>query len=528
MLSRLKLQNLILVQATEIEFSRGLNIFTGETGSGKSALLTAIRLIAGQRAETEWIRSGASSAIVEAEIFAYSMEMLKEIDLPPSGEPLTLRRELHRSGKSRCFVEDRLVSVGFLRDLVRPVLEIIDQGSAALFSQAEEERRLLDVYARLESEVKSLSESFSALIGARSSLEEAMQAEAMKSRNLAWAEESLKEIVEVNWQKGEEEKLAERHTLLTHIQELTEKIGAAVEGIGSIAPRLRPLSHLLDSASSFDARLKPAAESLKAAALELDEAERALLSYAEGLEADPGRLAAIEERIGAIEMMKRRYGPTWEEVEQKKKHFAAEIERLAHLEETRSTLERELRALEEKTASLAAKLSAKRQSAAKAFAQAIIAELKCLNLPHVQFEIQLAPKPLSANGTDEIRYLFSANPGLSPLPLDQCASGGEISRLLFAAKVALAEKEKIQCLVFDEIDSNVGGQTAAVLGEKLRRLSESRQVICVTHFIQVARFAESHFAVSKKENEGRAATSVSLLRHPDEREREYVRMVGKS
>ncbi len=526
MLSHLKLQDLILIEKADIEFGGGLNIFTGETGSGKSAILSAIRLIAGERADVEWIRAGAAAGIVEAKFTTYSKELLAEIDPPPPGEPLTVRREIHRTGKSRSFIEDSLVSAAVLRELVRPLLEMVDQGSASELCVAETQKKILDAYAGLEKEAEILSDAFTELTAAKKEREEAASAGLSRSRDLEWAESGLKEIEEVNWQKEEEESLTAAHLILTHTQELTEKMAAVLEGLSSIAPHTRRLSHILESALALDLSLAPTVEAVKTAALELIEADHFLGSYKARLEADPARLAAIESRIGAIEALKRRYGPSWEEVQKHKAKLAVEIDRLADLDDLQAALTEKVKELEKNSADLAKKLSGKRLSAAKHLRQEVLKELKCLNLPHAQFEVEIAPKPLSSNGIDEIRFLFAANPGQTPLPMERATSGGELSRLLFAMKVALAEKESVGCLIFDEIDSNVGGHAAAVLGEKLKELAKKRQVICVTHFVQVARAAMHHFAVVKREEQGRAATFITKL-GPHQREQEFARMVGE-
>jgi DNA repair protein RecN (Recombination protein N) len=259
--------------------------------------------------------------------------------------------------------------------------------------------------------------------------------------------------------------------------------------------------------------------------LELNETDHVLCSYVSKLEADPLQLEQVEKRMGAIEALKKRFGSTWEEVEKEKLHLLQEIERLKMFDQTLAALRVKGKELSDETARIAARLSAMRIKGAAALSGAILKELSSLNLPDAKFKVELKPKPLCPNGTDEIHFLFTANPHLPPMPLGQIASGGEVSRLLFATKVVLAEKEKTECLVLDEIDSNVGGQTAAVLGEKLVRLAKTRQVICVTHFVQVARCADHHFAVSKREVGGRAVSFVERL-EAHALGSEYARMIG--
>jgi DNA repair protein RecN (Recombination protein N) len=282
---------------------------------------------------------------------------------------------------------------------------------------------------------------------------------------------------------------------------------------------------LLEAASRLDPALSSQAASLKSASLEIEESHHFLSSYLLKLEADPGRLSAVEERISSIERLKKRFGKTLEAVEAKKRELQERIEKLSHLDEQIQEMRERLEKRKGENRLLARELSEKRKRTAPPFAGAILAQLSSLNLPRAQFTVSISEKPLSSSGTDWVRFLFSANPGHSPIPLEECASGGELSRLLLAMKIVLAQKEKRSCFVFDEIDSNVGGQTASILGEKLKALSENKQVICVTHFAQVAKCAHHHFAVSKEEKKGRVFTSIAKLLS-SEREIEYARMQG--
>jgi DNA repair protein RecN (Recombination protein N) len=276
---------------------------------------------------------------------------------------------------------------------------------------------------------------------------------------------------------------------------------------GNELPAIKQNLANLEHCVRFDPQLTPVAQSMKSALLELEEIGRTLRSYADRIEADPKRLIDVEKRLAAIESLKRRFGP---DIEGQKKKLQEKTEQ--NLDIQIESKQMNLAALKKKNLSLAEEIYKKRKAAADPFANQVLTELKSLNIPHAKFEI-----------TNEFRFLFSANPGLAPIFLEQCASGGELSRLLLAIKTVLAEGTR--CLVFDEIDSNVGGQTAAILGEKLKRLAEKRQVICVTHFVQVAKCAREHFLVTKIEKEGNAFTIIQKI-NEKEREKEYDRMMG--
>ncbi|MBI5272876.1 MAG: hypothetical protein HY861_02710 [Chlamydiia bacterium] len=525
MLISLRIKDLILIETAELFFGSGLNILTGETGSGKSAILTAIRLIVGERADGEWIRTGAPCALVEAMISPFSSPLFEEIDLMGHTAPITIRREVHRSGKSRCFVEERLVSVGFLRSLLTPLIALIDQSSTHTLLTEEEQRKALDAFAGLTAGTAFFAISFAKEEKARRELDETLSLSLLKNRELAWAEECLKLIEETHWEEGEEERLHQEHNHLSHTQDLVGKMGEVLAGLSNGVPQIRRLSHVLEILMRQDSSLKATAEQLKAASLELEETERSLISYTDLLEANPSRLAFVEARMQKIEQLKRRFGSTWEAVEQKKQELSAQIERFSNLEEEIAEKQRALEHLEKQNLLAAETTSKKRCDYAQILGEKVLTELKELSLPHAQFHIACTKKELSAHGLDEISFLFSANQGHPSLPLNQCASGGELSRLLLALKSALAAEEHSRCLIFDEIDSNVGGQAAATLGEKLKQLACFRQVLCITHFVQVAKMAMDHFLVAKEERGGSSVTRVRRL-EKGELEGEYHRMLG--
>jgi DNA repair protein RecN (Recombination protein N) len=527
----LKIQNLILIEKGEIAFGPGLNILTGETGAGKSAILSAIKLIAGGRADSQMIRKGADFAIVEA--------------LLENGTHV--RREIYRSGKNRCFIDDRQVPLSELH----ADIEMIDQNSSF------NERDVLDTFAGIREWVDTAEETKIAL-----KIEELEKIP--REREQQWAEKDLALFEELNWKEGDEEALAQEHHRLTHAQELAEKISSL---LALDLHELKRGQSTLEQCVKFDPSLAPTAASMKSALLELDEVNRVLSRYE--IEVDPNQLASVEKRVTLYETLKRRFGPQL--IEEKKK-LEERLRKLINLEVEIGELKQLLSHVQEKNRALAQSIREKRQKAAKKLTPLILEELKSLNMPHAQLEIAIlrplkkgekcqggarnlgqalagveADKPerfIDADGSqiswlsdagrftlfeweqyisDEVRFLFSANPGVAPAPLEQCASGGELSRLLLAIKTILSEGSS--CIVFDEIDSNVGGKTAAILGEKLKKLASRRQVICVTHFVQVAKCAMQHFLVSKIEKEGSAFTIIQRL---DEKtkEKEYERMLG--
>ncbi len=529
MIETLEISNLILVERAKIIFGPGLNILTGETGSGKSAILSAIRLLLGERADAQLIRQGADLAIIEASL-KIPHSSLPDLDLPPPDAPIRIRREIHRSGRSRCFIEDSLVTLQQLKQVVGHSIELVDQSSSIQLSESEEQRYLLDSFACIHADVSRLSHSFTAQQQAEEELNHLLQMQQNGAREQEKAEEDLALIEEINWQSGEEEKLNAEHHLLTHSQELLDKIGAVtgllLEGPQPVSPAIKRLAYQLEQLLSIEPKLQEAVTLLKTGALELEEAGGILLSYVDRLDADPNRITAIEERIGLIESLKKRFGSSFEQVMSTRDQLKKQVNRLSNLDEEIGLARTKWAELQASNILQASKITQKRERAAIALSTATMSELKHLNLAHAAFVIHLEPKPLSPNGANHISFRFAANPGQPLLPLTECASGGELSRLLFALKTALADKEESSCLIFDEIDSNVGGKTAAILGTKLQALAASRQLICVTHFVQVAQCAMHHFLVSKQTKSTGAYTTIHKM-DPKEREVEFARMTGK-
>jgi DNA repair protein RecN (Recombination protein N) len=515
MIEKLLIQNLILVEKAQIQFGPGLNIMTGETGAGKSAILAAIRLILGERADAQLIRTGADLAIVEATVRL-------------SNSPVTLRRELHRSGRSRYFIEESLTSLAEVKQFLGRSIELVDQSTSHKLSETEEQRYLLDSFAAILPLVDRFAAQYKEQLQAEKRLEELFQLQQTSAANQARMTEDLTLIEEVNWRSGEEESLTAEHTLLTHSQELLEKISATtlylLESSQPVIPTLKRFSNQLEQLVEIAPKMEEAVQLFKNSLLEMEEAARLLLSYADRLDADPNRLDVVEKRIGEIESLKKRFGP-FEKIELLKKELSTQIDRIANLDTDIEEARTALATLQAQNLLAANKMTQAREKGAIALGNAVMTELKHLNLPHARFAALLEPKPLAADGANAIRFLFAANPGQSLLPLDQCASGGELSRLLFAIKTALAEKEQSSTLILDEIDSNVGGQTAAILGAKLQTLAASRQLICVTHFVQVARCAMHHFLVAKQTTPSGALTTISKL-GSKQREEEFSRMTG--
>jgi len=512
MIERLSIRNLILIQEATLCFGPNLNILTGETGAGKSAVLSALRLVLGERADLQLVGKRGELAVVEADVVLSNAKA-------SHFHNFHIRREIHRSGKSRCFVNDELITLGELRALFSDSIELADQGAAYKLSEPDELRKLLDLFGKID--LSRYATVFASCHEKRTALAELQRV----GEEIRLEEDRLREqlafLDKVNWQSDEEEELAATHLSLSQAQKSAEKlaeIGNFIsDGPHPILPMLKRFASQVESL-----QLPEMTNMLQSARANLEEVSLFLASYFASLDFTSQRLETVEQRISEIESVKRRFARTQEEASNIRERLRARLARLEQIDEEINGARISLAKADEELAMLERELTTTRVATAKTMTVAVLSELHALNIPDAKLEIHIHPKPSSPTGADDIRWFFSANLGQPLLPLDHGASGGELSRLLLAIKIALKEKK---CLILDEIDGNVGGQTAAILGLKLQELGAHCQIICVTHFVQVAKYAMHHFLVSKQTIN---AEAITVLQKLDETHRamEYSRMTG--
>ena len=515
MLEHLRIENLILIRKAELRFGPGLNILTGETGAGKSAILAAIRLLCGEKADLQLLRDKTKPAVIEGQIRAKHLEADPDL-LAPDGS-CTFRREILPSGKSRAFINDRLISAAELKRLASQAIEFADQNGGREILLPSSQRALLDQWAG--SPTALLAESYALQQKIGSDLARLKVEKERAHLATALGQEQIAEIEEISWKEGEDEELSLEHARLVKASEDKGALSLVQEELAEMGlpSLLRKMASRLPASE--------AASHLMSASIEIHEAERLLDRAASLFEADPHQLEKIEERIARIEKLKRKFGKTREEVQARLFAYKNELAEFEKLDENIALLEKELARRTEETKCIANETSRLRSLEAKRLEAALQEELRTLHLPHARFEVRTETKPLGADGCETVRFFFCANPGQPLQPLEECASGGEQSRVFFAFKVAFAQKEERSSLVLDEIDSNVGGIAASILGTKLKELGISRQIICITHFAQAAQHAHHHLLVEKTASGSDAETLVRLLSE-GERQSEYTRMTG--
>ena len=539
MLRELTIKNVAVIDELTVTFVPGLNVLTGETGAGKSILIDALQLVLGARGSENLLRSGAEEAAVEAAFDAGPGSRVTEllgaegVAVEP-GEPLILRRQLFRDGRTRAYANGRLTAAATLRVLGECLVDIHGQHPGQLLLDPRRHRDLLDGYAGTTDEVRAYRDRHGAWQALRREREALLLAERERAQRQDLLEFQRREIEAARLTIGEEESLGAEHAILGN----HERLFAAVEqAYGTLEESDEALLTLLSAAAArvreaagIDPRLGEVLETLETGAVHLREAARGLRDYRARIEFDPERLEAIESRLHEIGKLKRKYGGTVGEILEHLTRVRADLKTLEHSETRLGELEQMLTASRRDLASRAERLSTARRRAAPRLQEAILAEIHELGMARAAFEVRVTSagsgeEALGPHGTDEVEFLISPNPGEPLKPLHKIASGGELSRTMLAIRVILAAADQTPTLIFDEVDAGIGGNTAEMVGRKLTAVSRERQVLCVTHLPQIACFADHHVVVAKRSLRDRTQTSVQML-PTAERAQELARMLG--
>ena len=533
MLKHLRIQNLILVEEAALSFHPGLNILTGETGSGKSAIMHGLSLAIGDRTDTSLIRRGCDKGVVEA-VFdvpypALNMLLTESGIDHEAGQELIIRREISQSGKGRIFINHQTAQLSFLRKLGAQLVQIVGQHANQSLYSLDYHREVLDLFGNLAPLVHIFQQSYEHEKKVRQQLDQLIHQEAQRLREIAICQKEIEELLEAKIKEGEEEELFAEYTLLSNAEEVSQKIGEINQAMaGERTPLLAVLNRqklALESLLRYDPSLQEISQSFQNAYLELQEIAHSLQRYQNNLYFDPDRLYAINERLTLLNRLKKKYGATVEAILTYQSESEAKLQKLENADHEIEDLQRQLQEAAAKTHQYAKELSAKRSASAAQFEHAITAHLHSLNMAKAVFSINIKEQARTRDGDDAIEFFLCPNVGEHKIALREGASGGEMSRVLLALQTLLAGKEQRGSLIFDEVDANIGGETATIVGDKLREISRQHQVICITHFPQVAVQADHHFQISKEEKEGRTMTLVQELSAAT-RPQELSRMAG--
>ena len=526
MLAELSIDDLVLIAAARLEFSPGLNVITGETGAGKSLLAQAIGLLMGQKGGDELVRPGAARALVQA--------LFENGD-----DTLAVARELPRGGRSRARMDGLLSSAAAVEDALRRRLAFYGQLEHTRLLQLERQLDLLD--GAVADEVEPLKAAYAqAFAHARAltrELEDLRGAGRDRERELDMLRYQVNEIEAAGVEPGEDERLSVERERARHAGKLLERTGGALallagESEAAALDGVRVAQRLVDEAALLDESLAPPAERLGALAVELDDLAAALRDYIDGLDVDAAHRDALELRYDKLKALMRKYGGSADEVLAYLDEARGRLSALEEFAADEESLVAKVKAAQDAAVAAAARLSAARRRLAPQVAARIQEELRSLAMPHATFVVEVTPRGegwdgLGPSGADEVEFVFGANPGVPPRPLRETASGGELSRAMLAIRGLVTLGDDVETLIFDEVDTGIGGVTAAALGERLRRLAERRQVLCITHLPQVAAFAERQFAIAKESDVGEGTTeTVVRLVEGEERLEELCRMLG--
>lgn len=537
MLSLLHIENIALIDQADISFGPGFNVLTGETGAGKSIIIDSISAVMGERTSRDLIRTGEKSALVTA-IFRDLPDLpwFQENGIGPdeNGE-LILSRKIQADGKNICRVAGKPCTVVQLKALGGQLIDIHGQHDGQQLLDESCHLGYLDSFGLLGADGEEYRAEYQKLAELRRQIAALQMNEAEKARRIDTLQYQIAELERAELRPGEEEELDERKKILRSADQLM----AAVEGAYSAvfgdedrdgaASLLAEAENAVARVADFSGELSQLSESLADLRYAAEDAAERLRDLRDSFEFSPHELDEVESRLDLLYRLKKKYGSTIQEMLEYLERSRAELDRIEMAEDTILKLEKKRAKLLEKVKKKAEELSKKRQAAAQTLKERIEEELRQLDMPKVRFETEFLPKSgdlgLDETGMDEVRFLMSANVGENLKPIARVASGGELSRIMLALKNVLAENDSIMTLIFDEVDTGVSGRAAGKVAEKMSRLSQSCQVLCVTHLAQIAAMSDSHYSVQKEEKDGRTYTNVRTLDR-EGRKQELARLTG--
>ncbi len=540
MLEELYIRNYALAEQLTVEFSSGFNILTGETGSGKSVIIGALSLVLGEKGDVINIRTGADetevSAVVKISGNTEAEKWLEDHDIPADEGRVILRRVLKNTGRGSIYIQSVPATKNDISEFTSLLFDIHGQHEHQSLLSVENHRKLLDSFAGLEKTAESLTADFISLSNIKKEYQKLMTDEREMLREADIAAFAVREIEQAKLHPGEIEELENEHRLLsqaeklfTHLEDihnsLSESAGGALDGLRSGMKHIRELSSIDNLFSEYGTRLENAFYETEDV---LDSLER----YRNNFDFSPEKLEACDERLGEIMKLRKKYGDTIEEILEFLEESRRKVSNIENREELKAEYSERIGLLEKSVLGQASELSKKRKEAALKLQAEIQSQLKALGMPKAEFRVLVEQRlgengrpSCGINGFDSIEFLISPNQGEPPKRLKSIASGGEISRVMLAIKSVLADKDSVDCLVFDEIDSGIGGEIAVAVGEHLYKLSKYKQILCITHLASIAVRADNHIRVCKNSVSGRTFTEIRAV-SGEERKIEIARMLS--
>lgn len=534
MLSQLYIKNVAVISEASIGLQPGLNVFTGETGAGKTILIGAINAVLGERVSKEMIRTGETRATISALFTGLSPaaeQALAEAGYPVEENAVLIHREISADGKSSCKIDGRPATAAILRSVSALLINVHGQHDNQQLLSPQKHLGFIDSYGELGGLVREYQAAYRDYMLVRRELASVNTDEAQKAHRIDLLSYQVNEIEAAELQPGEEEELRAQRKLIQNSLHVTQALGGSLaileggEEVPSLTSLLSELAENMTQAANYMEAAQPIAERLTDISYELEGFPGEIQDLIDHFDCDPSQLDAIERRLDTIYNLKKKYGSSIEEILEFGARAAAELEEIETSDMRIEKLSAQLSSLEEKARSQAERLTQARTKAAKLFVKAVQGELIFLDMPSVQLSVCQEHKEMSLDGADELELFIATNVGEQAKSLAKIASGGELSRIMLSIKNVLADRDNIQTLIFDEVDTGVSGSAAQKIGKKLAQVAENRQVIVVTHLAQVASFARNHLFISKAAREDRTFTTIRPLSR-EERVRELARISG--
>lgn len=535
MLKTLCIENIAVIEKADIEFSKGFNVLTGETGAGKSIVVDSINAILGERTSKELVRAGSENAFVTAyfeDINSEVKQKLNEFDLPCEDDgTLMLSRKISAQGKSTCRINGSVCTVSMLKEVGNLLVNIHGQHDSQTLLNADYHYKFVDMYGSLDGALDEYKQSFKQLLSVRKQLKALTLDADERDRQIELLDYQIKELTDAEIKVGEWEELKKRKNLILNSQNLLQSLNSALaafngsDDYSGISTLLSTAVKELGTVSDVDSDIKAVYDKAEALNDCVEVVKDALLDKINSIEFEPEELDRIEERLNLYYTFSNKYGET----EQDMLYYLDEaVKKRAAFENSEEELEKLNVRYDEifnQTVALAQKLTDLRKSTAEKLGNEICKQLEFLDMPKIKFTTSFEKGNLSANGWDKIEFLIATNVGETAKPLAKIASGGELSRIMLAIKSIIAQKDSIDTLIFDEIDTGVSGKASRKIGLKLKELGAFTQVICVTHSAQIASVADSHFLIEKNVENDRTYTNVTVLDY-DGRKNELARIMG--
>jgi len=535
MIKSLLIQDYALIEKIEVEFKSGLNIITGETGAGKSILIDAMSLLLGERASSDVIRKGADKSVVEG-IFEVDKNkrvktFLAENELDDLPE-LIIRREISSKGSNRCFVNDSPVSLNIIKELGDLLVDLHGQHEHQSLLRKETHINFLDGFGNNEELLRTYKWLYTSLNKLLTELKEVKEKDSAYREKRDVLDFQIKEIDAVSPQLGEEEKLQSELKILENSEKLLALTNRIYDGLyeseNSVQDSLSKIKNDLEELAKIDPSLSESNSECETALTLVNDISDNIRKYKAKIEIEPEKVEAIRERLGAINLLKKKYGGSIESLLELRKKIGEEFQAAEGYSQQIIDIEKKIKAVRENASQSAEKLSKERTKISKTVKKEIKLILAELGIPNAKFEVRILQREsekgeenslsinnknyrYDSNGCDEIEFFISTNVGEDVKPLAKVASGGEISRIMLALKSVLAKSDKLPLLIFDEIDSGISGNVAQKVGQALKSLASFHQIIAITHLPQIAAFSDHHYAVEKKETDGRVVSSIRKL-----------------